>query len=67
MNNPIQPVHNATKPDTNDKQREIKSDDRDKQRGFGVVELLFAAATLGATVVAAMGPPTPKIPKSAGD
>ena len=26
---------------------------RDKQRGFGVVELLFAAATLSATVLVA--------------
>ena len=53
-NNPIQPMNNAPKPDN------------DEQRGVGVIELLFAVATLGATVVA-IAVTSPKIPKAAGD
>jgi hypothetical protein len=42
-----------------------KPNTKDKQRGIGVVELLFAAATLGATVlVAAM---STKRPSTGGD
>jgi hypothetical protein len=40
MNKPTRPVKKPSKPVTGD-----------KQRGIGVVELLFAAATIGATVV----------------
>jgi len=36
------------------------------QRGFSVIELLFAASTIAATVVA-LAVTNPKIPKSAGD
>jgi hypothetical protein len=53
MNNPIPPMNNAAKPDNDDKQRVTKPDVGDKQRGVGVVELLFAASTLGAAVVTA--------------
>jgi hypothetical protein len=42
MNKPINPTNKPTKPDTSD-----------KQRGIGVVELLFAATTLGAAVLVA--------------
>jgi len=42
MNKPTNPINKSTKPITND-----------KQRGIGVVELLFAATTLGATVLVA--------------
>ena len=42
MNKPNEPMNKPTEPITND-----------KQRGFGVVELLFAAATLGAAVLVA--------------
>jgi Tfp pilus assembly protein PilW len=42
MNKPTKPMNKQTKPITND-----------KQRGFGVVELLFAATTLGAAVLVA--------------
>jgi hypothetical protein len=42
MNKPTEPLNQPTKPITGD-----------KQRGIGVVELLFAAATLGAAVLVA--------------
>ena len=63
MNKPDKPIAGKpTKP-------ENKADNpitRDKQRGFGVVELLFAATTLGSTVlVAAMT--YVKRPQLAGD
>ena len=39
---------------------------KDEQRGFSIIEVLFAAANLGATIlVAAMS--EPKIPKSQGN
>ena len=42
MNKPNEPMNKPSKPITND-----------KQRGIGVVELLFAATTLAATVLVA--------------
>lgn len=52
---PNKPMNKAVEPTT-----------RDKQRGLGVVGLLFAATTLGtAALVAAMH--TPKLPPSSGD
>jgi len=55
MNKPSKPTNKPTKPITSD-----------KQRGIGVVELLFAATTLGAAVlVAAMS--APKRPTTGGD
>ena len=42
MNKPTNPMNKPTKPVTSD-----------KQRGIGVVELLFAATTLGAAVLVA--------------
>ena len=36
------------------------------QRGFSVIELLFAASTIAATI-AAVAMTDPKIPKTAGD
>jgi hypothetical protein len=55
MNKPTKPVNKPTKAITSD-----------KQRGIGIVELLFAVATLGAAVlVAATG--GPKLPKATGD
>ena len=46
----------------------IKSSTDDNQRGIGVLELLFAASTIAATIAAvAMTVPTPKIPRTAGD
>lgn len=42
MNKPTKPMNKPTKPITGD-----------KQRGIGVVELLFTAATLGAAVLVA--------------
>ena len=55
MNKPIEPVNKSIQPETND-----------KQRGIGVVELLFTIATLGATVlVTAMN--SSKRPASSGD
>jgi len=44
----------------------IKSSTDDNQRGFSVIELLFAASTIAATI-AAVAMTDPKIPKSAGD
>jgi len=42
MNKPTNPTNKPTKPITSD-----------KQRGIGVVELLFAATTLGAAILVA--------------
>ena len=54
MNKPNEPMNQPTEPIT-----------KDKQRGIGVVELLFAATTLGAAVlIAAM---ESKRPSSGGD
>jgi hypothetical protein len=54
MNKPTK-LNEPTKPITSD-----------KQRGIGIVELLFAIATLGTTILAgALG--GPKIPKATGD
>jgi len=55
MNKPTKPTNKPTKSLTND-----------KQRGIGVVELLFAATTLGAAIlVAALS--GAKRPSSGGD
>ena len=55
MNKSNEPVNKPSKPTTNE-----------KQRGIGVVELLFAASTLAAAVlVAAMS--TSKRPTTGGD
>jgi hypothetical protein len=53
MNEPTNPMNKPTEPITGD-----------KQRGISVVELLFAAATIGATVLMAAMPYTKKPPLS---
>ena len=55
MNKPTKPMNKKTEP--------IASD---KQRGIGVFELLFAAATIGAAILAA-AMSDPKLPPSSGD
>jgi len=55
MNKPSKPTNKPTKPVTSD-----------NQRGIGVVELLFAATALGATVLVAAMSGT-KRPYSGGD
>ena len=49
------------------KNRPTKPRDSANQRGFGVIELLFAASTICATIAALGVPTSPKIPKSASD
>ena len=57
MNEPTkEPVHD----------KPIKPGVSDNQRGFGVIELLFAASTICATI-AALSVPNPKIPRTASD
>ena len=54
------------KPTKQVKEKPVKQNARDKQRGFGVIELLFAATTLGTTLlVAAMN--SSKKPPGWGD
>ena len=55
MNKPTEPMNKPSKATTSD-----------QQRGIGVIELLFAAATLGAAVLGA-ALSGPKLPASACD
>lgn len=52
------------KPAKSMKERPTKPNARDKQSGFGIVELLFAATTLGSTVLVAAMSVTKKPPLS---
>ena len=56
-------INKPTKP-KEDKQN--KPNTRNKQRGFGIVELLFVATTIGAAVLVAASR-GPKIPPAADD
>ena len=55
MNKPTNPMNKPTKPITSD-----------KQRGIGVVELLFAASAIGAAILFA-ATSGPKLPPTMGD
>ena len=55
MNKPTEPMNKPTKPNTSE-----------KQRGIGVVELLFAASAIGAAILFA-ATSGPKLPPTMGD